>query len=158
MSSQLQKSALPKTMSDTVLVYIKKEKKKKKCTAQPGQSQVNLHSHAPYNRKIPLPSYQQVSASGTGQDSESKQLFRTGISSEISQNSGSREQAWSQNSFHGLYGPTATGGLKRDKARKKENNLFKETANSCSLGNHKMSVFLLYTAARALTFPKPWPS
>lgn len=123
MSSQLQKSALPKNMlsykSDTVLVYIKK-KRKNMCTAHPGQSQVNLHSHAPYNRKIPLPSYQQVSASGTSQDSESKQLFRIGISSEISQNSGSREQAWSQNSFHGLYGPTATGGLKRDKARKKK--------------------------------------
>lgn len=76
--------------------------------------------HAPYTLQIPLPSYQRVSASGTGRDAESKQLFCTGISSRISQNSGSREQARSQNSFHSLYGLTATGGLKRDKAREKK--------------------------------------
>lgn len=92
-----------------------------------GQSQVHLHlhrstsmPHAPYTRQIPLPSYQQVSASGTGRDAESKQLFCTGISSGISQNSGSREQAWSQNSFHSLYGLTATGGLKETKPEKKQ--------------------------------------
>lgn len=67
--------------SDRMLVYIKKENM---CTANPGQSQVHLHSRGPYNGEIPPPSYQQASASGAGQDSESKQLFRTGISSEIS--------------------------------------------------------------------------
>lgn len=101
---------------DTVLVYIKKENL---CTAIQGRDNL-ICTRMPHIIRKFLPSYQQVSASGTGQDSESKQLFRIGISSEISQNSGSGEQAWSQNSFHGLYGLTATGGLKRDKARKKK--------------------------------------
>lgn len=128
-----------------------------------GQSQVNLHLHcstsmprAPYTLQIPLPSYQQVSASGTGRDAESKQLFCTGISSRISQNSGSREQAWSQNSFHSLYGLTATGGLKRDKARKKKQSSQRDS-KQLLLWKPQNVCFLIYTAARALTFPQPWP-
>lgn len=54
-------------------------------SAHRGRGQVHLHSHAPYNVEIPPPSYQQASAPGAAQHSESKQLFRTGISSEISE-------------------------------------------------------------------------
>lgn len=107
------------------------------------------------------PPITEFSASGTSSDAGGQQLFWIGTPS----GSHSEVTSWLQGAGtepEPYPWPLWTNGkweaLRETKQEKKKKQSSHRDSKQLLLYNHKMSVSLIYTAAKASTFPKPWSS